>query len=178
MTPDSAHSRGLPADLASSIGGDERVLFAVRPGFLFIVASSWKSLVGLAVIAAVFFVVPGIHWRWGPMLSTLAAMGRLLWAFAVWWNIRAVLTDRRVCVSAGVFRRVVSTLELDRIEHMALSKLVVERVFGLGTLWIASAGTGGSEVVWPMLNAPESVLAMLRESVPRKSGQGRKGAVP
>lgn len=178
MTPDSAHSRGLPADLASSIGAGERVLFAVRPGFLFIVASSWKSLVTFAVIVAVFFVVPGIHWRWGPMLSTLAGMGRLLWASAVWWNIRAVLTDRRVCVSAGVFRRVVSTLELGRIEHIALSKLVVERVFGLGTLWIASAGTGGSEVVWPMLNTPESVLAMLRESVHQQTGKRSAGAKP
>lgn len=178
MTPDSAHARGLPADLASSIGADERVLFAVRPGFLFIVATSWKWLVGLAVIAAAFMVVPGMQWRWGPLVSTLAGMARLLWAFAVWWNVRAVLTDRRVCVSSGVIRRAVSTLELGRIEHLALSKLVVERVFGLGTVWIASAGTGGSEVVWPMLNTPEAVLAMLRDAVPAQAERRSGRSVP
>ncbi|MCB1282576.1 MAG: PH domain-containing protein [Salinibacterium sp.] len=158
----------LPRDVASSLGADERVLFAVRPGLLFIVASSWKSLVGLLLIGALLFTVPWLQWRWGPLISAVVAMARLLWALAVWWNIRAVLTDRRVCVGSGVFRRAVQTLELERVQHLALGKLLVERIMGLGTVWVSSAAPGGAEVEWPMLNTPEAVLAMVREAAGRR----------
>ena len=162
----------LPADVASSIGSEERVLFAVRPGLLFIVASSWKSLAALGSIGIVLFAVPWLQWRWGPLISVLVALVRLLWALVVWWNIRAVLTDRRVCVGAGVFRRSVQTLELDHVQHVSLSKLLVERVMGLGTVWISSAAPGGADVFWPMLNTPEAVMAMVREAVTRRRERG------
>lgn len=168
----------LPPDVRSAIGQDERVLFAVRPGFLSVVAMSWKTLLGLTVVGALFFL-PWIDWRWGPLLSALAAIARLGWGVAVWWNICAVLTDRRVCIGFGVFRRGVVTLELSRVQHIALSRLLVERLLGLGTIAIASAGTGSPEVYWPMLNTPKEVLAMLRETIagmsdtkPRAPGVG------
>ncbi len=159
-----ANQPALPSDVASTIGEDERVLFAVRPGFLFIIASSWKSLAVLVAVGVVLIAVPGLQWRWGPLLSALVAVARLAWAGVVWWNIRAVLTDRRACVGAGVFQRAVTSLPLDRVQHVAMSRLLVERLMGLGTVGIASAGTGGHEVVWPMLNAPRAVLAMVREA--------------
>jgi membrane protein YdbS with pleckstrin-like domain len=168
----------LPKDVQAAIGKQERVLFAVRPGFLSIIASSWKSMVVLAIVGGLFFL-PWFSWRWGPLLSALVAVGRLVWAFAVWWNIRAVLTDQRVCVGFGVFRRGVSTLALHRVQHITLSKLLVERLMGLGTVSISSAGTGWSEVVWPMMHAPQAVLIMVREAAAACSpGNASAGGAP
>ncbi len=167
----SAAMEPLPADLKASIGEDERVLFAVRPGLLFIVATSWRTIAVLGIAGVIFFAVPGLQWRWGPLVSVVFALARLGWALAVWWNVRAVLTDRRVCVASGVFRRAVTSLKLEHIQHVALSKLFVERLLGLGTVAMFSSGSGYADVVWPMLNTPGSVQALLRETIQRaKSG--------
>lgn len=58
------------------------------------------------------------------------------------------LTNKRVSAKWGIIARHSSEVELVDIRNISSEQSVMERIFGIGTLEMASAGTDGAEVIF------------------------------
>lgn len=144
----------------------ERVLLECRPD----VADVPLSAVGFAaiaiVVAAVFWWLAGLPnltmGRGGVVAIVILVLAvRLVWGEIQRRCRRFVLTDRRVLARFGVFRRHLSVLPLHRVQHLVLARRFRDRLAGIGTVGLATAGTGSIEVAWIGVRDPEAVLARI-----------------
>lgn len=76
---------------------------------------------------------------------------------------RYVLTERRAFSVVGVVDQRIGEIGLDRLESLVISKPLLVRIFGMGHLRLASAGTDGFTVQWRYLRGPERVAARVRQ---------------
>jgi len=145
----------------------ERTILSIRPSAASIVLRPVRSIV-------IFVAGFGVLWWFAPPSRErtlgLAVLLGLLIARVVWqaiWNACAhyELTTLRVRATEGVFSRFGAEIPLARVQNTFLSKSLLERLAGIGTLGVASAGTGGIEIVWSMVDNPEAVLAKVRHEL-------------
>ena len=174
----SAHV-ALPARL---IGADEQVILALKPGGFFILLTSLPFVAGMILLAV------AAHWltvvsvfslpdKSVTALAGLACIIRVLVAFMQWLGRIYVLTDRRVLRVKGVLRVDVFQCNLTRIQNTSLSLTLTERLLGLGTVFFATAGTGGSEAAWLMITRPAEVHEIVAEYVRRAQRHGEKPGI-
>ena len=52
-----------------------------------------------------------------------------------------------------------------RVQHLAVTRSLLERIFGVGTIAAASAGTDAHEIVWRSVARPDAALASIRARV-------------
>lgn len=100
-------------------------------------------------------------------LAFVAAGGRVLWDALEWSFRRYELTADRVRVTGGVLARYGNEVALSRVHSMHLHKSLLQRVVGVGNIGVATAGTGGVEVVWAFVARPEARLEQIRAAVDR-----------
>jgi dephospho-CoA kinase len=77
---------------------------------------------------------------------------------------------------AGVLRRYVADLPLERLQHMILQRSIGERVLGLGTIGFATAGTAWIEAYWITVAAPEGKMESVRLAMAAAGIGQRPGA--
>jgi uncharacterized membrane protein YdbT with pleckstrin-like domain len=164
---------------AADLGDGEVVILAIRPHPLFILFASAGSL--LALVIALLLVVFVARNGWVPIdagvvttYGVLLGAARVFWQALIWFNEGYVLTNRRVVRTGGVFRRFRFESQLRRIQHLAMVKSIPERIFGLGTIGFATAGTGGIETAWLMVGKADKVFDTVQEAV-RNAGGGGSG---
>jgi hypothetical protein len=159
----------LPAEL---IQPGEIIILLLKPSPWFILLEPLRSLTTLAVV----FVVASWLSRFEfltlgkrELISAFVVLGgiRLFWQFLEWLGCVYVLTDRRVIRVRGVLRIHVFEAPLKNIQHLTLYFSVRERLFGLGTLGFATAGTGVVEAYWRMIAKPREVYRMVVEAMER-----------
>ncbi|MGP1309164.1 MAG: PH domain-containing protein [Phycisphaerales bacterium] len=162
--------------VAEDLQDGEVVILALRPHPLFILFTSAASL--LALVAALLLVVFIARRGWLPIdasVVTTYGLGlgvlRVVWQVLVWFNEGYLLTNRRVVRTGGVFRRFRFECQLRRIQHLAMAKSIPERIFGLGTIGFATAGTGAIETAWLMVGKADRVFDTVQETV-RNAGGG------
>lgn len=166
----------LPARL---IQDGEQIILAIKPSGFFVLLTSVPFILAavLAVLAAqaVDFLLPSLHL---PVRTVLvAAVGlsllRVLVAAMQWLARVYVLTDRRIIRVKGVLRVNVFECPLTRVQNTVLTLTVAERLFGLGSLWFATAGTGAMEAAWVMIARPTEVHEITVQAIRRaQSGNG------
>ena len=100
-------------------------------------------------------------------------VGVVVWNALVAQAREYVLTDRRILRGAGVFQRIVTDLPLTSIQHIELTRLVRERVFGLGSIGFNTAGTAWTEAYWVMIGS--LIVAATAYFLSRRGG-GRPSA--
>jgi hypothetical protein len=100
-------------------------------------------------------------------LGVAAAAGRLLWQCLEWWCRIYVLTDRRVIRRMGVLRVSVFEAPLRNLQHTSVFRLLRERLFGLGSIGFATAGSDVFDAFWVMVRQPFVVHRTVVESVRR-----------
>ncbi|MBI1337681.1 MAG: PH domain-containing protein [Phycisphaera sp.] len=159
----------LPAQL---LQGGEVIVLLIKPSawwivlepigtlaaFACLIALGWGiDATGLVDIARREFVVVGV---------TLMAV-RLFWQFLDWLGRVYVLTDRRVIRVEGVLRVNVFETALKNITHTQTTFSVRERLFGLGTLAFATAGTAGVEAFWRTIARPLEVHQIVVQTLNR-----------
>lgn len=170
---------GLPAERAQTmlpaelIQDDEVVILLLRPSPLYIVLSSGGSLVAIALVALLLAYLarsfPRVGWTDTQAFGLgvgLAAL-RLGWQSLDWWSRVFVLTDRRVLRRMGVLRVAVFETELRNIQHTSVLRSLRERLFGLGTIGFATAGSDVFEAFWVMLAQPFTVHKVVVEAIHR-----------
>jgi uncharacterized membrane protein YdbT with pleckstrin-like domain len=162
---------------AADLQDGEVVILAIRPHPLFILFASAGSL--LALVIALLLVVFVARNGWLPIdagvvttYGVLLGAARVVWQALIWFNEGYVLTNRRVVRTGGVFRRFRFECQLRRVQHLAMAKSIPERIFGLGTIGFATAGTGGIETAWLMVGKADKVFDTVQEAVRNAGGGG------
>ena len=79
----------------------------------------------------------------------------------------------------GVFRRHVTSIRLDRVQHVVMARRFRDRLAGIGTVGVATAGTGAIELAWIGVRDPAAVLAAIEQAVrdaevESEAGSGRR----
>lgn len=159
---------------AKYVPRDEAVRAAFRPSAWFILLHAPGAMVSILLLigasAAWAMIGPGareIGWLL-VRIGVLAFVLNVLVGIARWFSRLYVVTDRRVIVVAGVLSQSAADVPLQRVQHATVSKSLIERVLGLGTVGIATAGADGSAVRLLMVRRPESVVEMVRVGGPRR----------
>ena len=149
----------LPGELLQP---SEIIILLLKPSPLFILLAPLKTLAVIAVatlgaIGVNDYFLLGVTRR-DILLAGLALIGlRLFWQFLEWLSRVYVLTDQRVIRVRGVLRVSVFESPLERIQHTETFFSIRERLFALGTLGFATAGTGVIEAAWQMIANPLEV---------------------
>ncbi|GMV25523.1 MAG: hypothetical protein AMXMBFR58_15540 [Phycisphaerae bacterium] len=158
----------------------ERVLFSVRPSPWMIVLrhlgwyAAMAGVLVLAWIASRTFLAD----LWGLVLGlwVVAVGARLLWDVLDWFFRCYTLTDRRVINSSGVLQRRVSDLPLERVQYLEATRLVRQRIVGVGTIAAGTSGLVVPEVIWAYVARWESVVAEVRREMERRLPTAIRGA--
>lgn len=140
----------------------EIIILLIKPSLWFVLLGALGQLVTFAVLTAGGLWLSNLGLlkvaRTDILLVGMGLVGlRLLWQFLEWISRVYVLTDRRVIRIKGVLRVHVFETQLKQIQHTSLYLSVRERVFALGSVVFATAGTGAIEAVWEMVANPLEV---------------------
>ncbi len=145
----------------------ERVLIEVGPSAWMVLTEGWMwwmaalaaGLVGGRMVWPLAALVVGLIW--------LAQGAR----WAARWH---VLTNRRLIVRAGVVRRVVLDVPLDRIQQISIVRRGSERLVGIGTVIVETAGSGVGAAGVLGVAQPERIARILRRAMERARGTSRQ----
>ena len=74
------------------------------------------------------------------------------------------LTTRKVMMQSGIISRKTSEVSMRDIRVVNMSQGILERIFGLGTVQIGSAGTAGIEVEFRGIQNPANVRDQIRRT--------------
>lgn len=160
----------LPAELFQ---GGEAIILLLKPSPWFILLGSLRSL---AVLTSFFVLILWFDsrgyslgvWPRELLLFLVGLVGVCLsWQFLEWLSRVYVLTDRRVIRVKGVVRVQVFEAPLGRLQHTNTTFSLRERLFGLGSIHLATAGTGATEASWVMLANPLEVHRILVSTMNR-----------
>ncbi len=176
-SPDEVAARAagmLPDELLQP---GEIIILLLKPSLWYVPLASLRTLTGIVVLAiAVDASNTYLSLGLGRQNILLAALFlillRLSWQFLEWLSRVYVLTDRRVVTVAGVLRVGVFETPLTSIQHTNLLFSIRERIFGLGSIAFATAGTAAAETYWLMLNNPLQVHQKVVQTLNRYRHRG------
>ena len=146
----------IPGDLLSE---DEQVIFAIKPSLWTVAFISFRIVAITSVIAlAATFLSPlfnlGTYAAQIIGYCGLVALARVGFAFLQWFSRCYVLTDRRVIRIRGVFTIDIFQCSLVKIQNTFLVLTLPERLLGLGSIALTTAGTGAVEAIWRHAKSP------------------------
>ncbi len=165
----------LPQQLLQS---GEVIILLIKPSPWYIVLESLRFLAVIAALLAAALASTGwladytnldlVLTKLDLVLLALGIMGaRLVWQFLEWLSRVYVLTDRRVIQIMGFFRVQVFETQLKKIQHTVTLFSIRERLFSLGTIGFATAGTDAVEAIWRMVSKPLEVHRVVIETLNR-----------
>lgn len=148
----------------------ERTILTIRPSAASIVLRPIRAIVIIVTgfLLLWWFVPPSQNRSIGLSILLAFLIGRVVWQ-AIWVACaRYELTSERVRATVGVFSRFGVEIALSRVQNTFLARSLLERLAGVGTIGIASAGTGGVEIIWSMVDNPDAVLDSIRKALGTK----------
>lgn len=168
----------------------ERVLHDARPSFAYVIVRGFPDVLPAVVLWVVVWLLRGllvtsagildpalaasINGSLGYVLIFTVVYGvlRLIWALLDWFTRRYVLSDVRLIAVHGVIRTVRFDVPLRRVQHLAVTRSFLERLFRVGTVSAATAGTDGHEAVWRSVAMPEEALRKVSARTDHVSRRG------
>lgn len=160
----------LPAEL---LQGGEAIVLLLKPSPFYILLESLRSLATIFVVFAIVIWIYNQGYNVGFTPRDLFLLGfglsaaRLFWQFLEWLSRVYVLTDRRIIRVKGVIRVQVFETQLQQIQHTHTTFSLRERLFGLGSIHFATAGTATNEASWRMLASPLEIHRILIQTLNR-----------
>ncbi len=156
----------LPAQL---LGGDEIVIFAVKPSLWFVLFTSARWLIAMALVIGLSGWLDTAGMSRALVVKAALALGgaRLGFALLQWVSRLYVLTNRRIMRLRGIFNVDLFECQLTKIQNTYLTMTWYERLAGLGSISFATAGTGGVEASWTDVNNPLEVHERVRSAIHR-----------
>ena len=161
-----------PPMLASMLNDGETVLLVARPSLWMVPLWCLEAFVVIAGLVFAFAWASSFEWSpwteeqaFGFGLVTIAL--RLLYQFLDWANRLYVLTDRRIMRRRGILQVDFFEARLDRIQQTSVLQLVRERMFGLGTIAFATAGTSTLDALWEAVADPFEVHSEVTRAIGR-----------
>jgi len=160
----------LPAELLQP---GEIIILLIKPSPLFIllVPLRFIAVVLLCALLAAQLQSRGINIgmdRHDLIVVTLAIIGlRLFWQMLEWLSHVYVLTDQRIIRVMGVLSVQVFECPLQKIQQTDLILPLIQRLFWLGSIGFATAGTATHEAYWLMVAKPLEVHQKIIETLRR-----------
>ncbi|MEM1355224.1 MAG: PH domain-containing protein [Planctomycetota bacterium] len=151
----------------------EVIVLLLKPSPLFILLMPIRFIAAVVLIAmlARLLMNKGISLGLGShdlVVTVVAVIGlRLFWELLHWLSHVYVLTDQRVIRVSGVLNVHVFEAPLKQVLQTDLVLPLVLRVFGLGTIAFATAGTATREAYWLLLAKPLEVHQKVVETLRR-----------
>ncbi|KZN26134.1 hypothetical protein A4G99_22925 [Haladaptatus sp. R4] len=148
---------------------DEEVLWAGHRSFYqtipSILAGIVLVLIGVGIIGSGYF-----GWaKWLGVLPIVAGIAVAVPSFLRWRSEWFVLTTEEIYHKRGVFAQDVSQIRLDRVQDIAFSQSLPERIFDYGTVRIHTAGTSTNNLVFENVSNPQSIKGLLTEQLDKIS---------
>ena len=109
-------------------------------------------------------------WRSNPLLFIIYLCMILLFGLGllfllVWWikskNTTLIVTDKRTILRQGLLSRYTNEVMHTHIRNIQIQQNMIERLFNIGTIKIASAGTGDIEITVSDIPAPNRIKAVI-----------------
>ncbi len=174
----SGEAQAIPTETDTSaahtlVRDDEVIILLLRPSLLFIVLAPLGSLMALLIFTlALALLAAKVQWiGWSEQQAYAIGFSlillRIIWQSLEWANRVYVLTDRRIVTRSGVLRVSVFETQLSRVQHTAVFMRLRERVFGLGSVGFATAGSDMLDTFWVMLRQPMTVHRIIHETIQR-----------
>jgi Bacterial PH domain len=120
----------------------ERVVAALRRHWLALIVP--LAVAGGGLFLAVLLDIALPRRAAGPRdivwLAWSAAVWYLGWEIVNWWSDRFVVTDKRLMLVHGLFRRDVDMMPLGKVTDMRYERTVLGRLLGFGSFVMESAG--------------------------------------
>jgi hypothetical protein len=152
---------GRPAPPRQS--GPEQTLWVGRPGLL---SRFGKVSAGLVLVLAGVTALAA-HPAWAPVAAPAVAiaLGLLLlaWAWVGVLRYRYEVTTLRAIAREGLASRSTSEIQLDDIRNIVVHRSFSNRLLGLGTVELSTAGESGMEVVFRSIRRPEPLVRLINE---------------
>jgi len=151
----------------------EIIILLLKPSPLFILLMPIRFITAVVLMAllAKLLMDKGIALGIGShdlVVATVALVGlRLFWELLHWLSQVYVLTDQRVIRISGVLNVHVFECPLKQIQQTDLILPLLLRIFGLGTIAFATAGTASREAYWLLLARPLEVHKKVIETLRR-----------
>jgi uncharacterized membrane protein YdbT with pleckstrin-like domain len=147
----------------------ERVVWVGRP--------SWRarlSIVATGAVVAVLVLALLLWIGWegiGAGAFLIIVLVTLGWALleTIFWKY--TLTDRRIFVRHGLLSVTEETARLGRVQDITLRQSIFDRLFGVGTLSIDTAGTEGGALDFRGLRRPTEVREVVENAVREATGR-------
>lgn len=160
----------LPAELLQP---GEIIVLLIKPSPLYIllVPLRFVAIVLLCTLFALQLQNRGFDLGLNRQEIVILAMGvvgvRLFWQMLDWLSQVYVLTDQRIIRAMGVLNVQVFESPLQNIQQTDLILPLIQRIFWLGSIAFATAGTGGHEAFWIMVARPLEVHKKIVETLRR-----------
>lgn len=160
----------LPAQLLQP---GEIIILLIKPSPLYIllVPIRFIAIVLLCMLLASQLLSRGFNLGLDRHDIVIAAMGvigiRLFWSMLDWLSQVYVLTDQRIIRVMGVLNVQVFECPLQKIQQTDLILPLMQRLFWLGSIGFATAGTAVHEAYWLMVAKPLDVHAKIVETLRR-----------
>lgn len=156
----------------------ETIILIIKPSLWFIPLSCLGSLVVITVLTVLLMGLPMFgsffNWQGGDAITfgLIVIAIRMGWQTADWGARTYVMTDRRVIVMQGVFRRTLYQTALGNLQHIAVVQSIRERVMGLGTIAFATAGSDRYDTAWLFVRSPYTLHKFVMQAIDRYAHRG------
>lgn len=151
--------------LQDMLATGETIRYTTRQHSLFIFPELLLYVVLAAVIIAVsILLVPAA----GPLaflvlIVLIFPIYRFIEAVLRWYNLRYIVTERRVIEIRGTIRKMVSDSSLDKVNDIILTQSVTGRIMGWGDIKILTASESGVNILKRIANPLAFKRAMLEQ---------------
>lgn len=160
----------LPAELLQP---GEVIILLIKPSPLFILLVPLR-FIAIVLLTALLVgqlqnkgVSLGLD-HYDVIVGALAIIGlRLFWQMLEWLSHVYVLTDQRIIRVMGVLNVQVFECPLRKVQQTDLILPLMQRLFWLGSIGFATAGTAAHEAYWLMVARPLEVHKKIVETLRR-----------
>jgi uncharacterized membrane protein YdbT with pleckstrin-like domain len=153
----------------------ERELYEGRP--------SWRALmsfyaIGIGVAGLVLVVVGLLADSWGTAVGIAVVIAALTLVVGYLRRIgtKYLITTQRLRISRGLVRKAVQETRLERVQNVNYQQGVLDRMLGVGSVDFDTAGTDDSEFRFEWVNHPEEVVRAVDRAVEEARGTAPGGA--
>jgi membrane protein YdbS with pleckstrin-like domain len=151
------------------VDAEERVIWTGRP--------SWRarmSLLASGAVIAILLLAAALWIGWesiGATIFLIAVVVTMGWALIQTILWKYTVTDRRIFVRHGLLSVTEETARLGRVQDITLRQSIFDRLFGVGTLSIDTAGTEGGALDLRGLRNPTGVRELVENAVRAATGR-------
>jgi len=143
----------------------------IRPSLM-----NWAGSIILAILLALFGIILLISKSPGGFICII--LGGIFYLNAILGRASSAYSYDAYMVESkrGIISRKTSRVDLKDIKNIQFNQRIFDRIFGLGTLGFASAGTAGIEVVFAGISKAEEVKKEI-EGLMSSSKEGTTGKI-